>query len=77
MVGRNADGGATLEGDASGVRAAGGGRNARLEGQIAIRMLLERFRRIELQPSSTRELRWRRGLVLRGLESLPVRLSRS
>jgi cytochrome P450 len=50
---------------------------ARLEGQIAIRMLLERFRRIDLQPSSTRELRWRRGLVLRGLESLPVRLSRS
>jgi cytochrome P450 len=48
---------------------------ARLEGQIAIRMLLERFRRIELRPTASGKLRWRRGLVLRGLESLPVRLS--
>ena len=48
---------------------------ARLEGQIAIRMLLERFGRIGLQATSLRELRWRRGLVLRGLEALPVWLS--
>ncbi len=46
---------------------------ARLEGQIAIRMLLDRFPSITL---ATSELRWRRGLVLRGLESLPVHWSR-
>jgi cytochrome P450 len=45
---------------------------ARLEGQIAIRMLLDRFRAIELAPA---ELHWRRGLVLRGLAALPARLS--
>lgn len=48
---------------------------ARVEGQIAIRMLLERFGRIDLQPTSAGGLRWRRGLVLRGLEELPVWLS--
>jgi hypothetical protein len=37
--------------------------------------LLERFGRIDLQPTSAGELRWRRGLVLRGLEELPVWLS--
>lgn len=45
---------------------------ARLEGQIAIRMLLERFRTIELASS---DLQWRRGLVLRGLQSFPVHLT--
>ena len=51
---------------------------ARLEGQIAIRLLLERFGRIELTHRARRPLalRWRRGLVLRGLESLPVDLVR-
>jgi cytochrome P450 len=48
---------------------------ARLEGQIAIRMLLDRFGRIELEAPRT-TLRWRRGLVLRGLESLPVTVAR-
>jgi cytochrome P450 len=44
---------------------------ARLEGQIAINTLLRRFPdlRITVAPD---ELRWRRGLLLRGLESLPV-----
>ena len=48
---------------------------ARLEGQVAIRLLLVRFREIQLIPK-TRELRWRQGLVLRGLEALPVIVSR-
>jgi cholest-4-en-3-one 26-monooxygenase len=46
---------------------------ARLEGQIAIRALLDRFRDIALAVEP-RQLRWRRGLVLRGLTALPVRL---
>ncbi len=46
---------------------------ARLEGQIAIRMLLARFGSIELQKGAA--LQWRRGLVLTGVESLPVRVS--
>ncbi len=47
---------------------------ARLEGQAAIRLLLERFSEIHL--ADTAQLRWRRGLVLRGVESLPVIVSR-
>ncbi|HYC92960.1 MAG TPA: cytochrome P450 [Thermoanaerobaculia bacterium] len=47
---------------------------ARLEGQIAIHMLLERFGSIELKPDAV--LQWRRGLVLTGVESLPVRFTR-
>ena len=47
---------------------------ARLEGQIAIRMLLERFSAIE--PAGQAGLVWRRGLVLSGVESLPVHVSR-
>jgi cytochrome P450 len=44
---------------------------ARLEGQIAIATLLRRLPDLRLAvPSET--LRWRPGLVLRGLESLPV-----
>ena len=44
---------------------------ARLEGQIAIRNLLDRAPslRLAVAPGA---LRWRRGLVLRGLEALPV-----
>jgi cytochrome P450 len=45
---------------------------ARLEGQIAIQMLLQRFGNIE---SAHDALHWRRGLVMRGLGSLPVRVS--
>ena len=48
---------------------------ARLEGQIAIRALLDRFREIVLTPADSSRLPWRRGLVLRGLESLPVLLT--
>ena len=48
---------------------------ARLEAQIAIRLLLERFSEIYLVPE-TRDLRWRQGLVLRGVEALPVIVSR-
>jgi cytochrome P450 len=44
---------------------------ARLEGQIAIATLLRRIPNLKVAiPSDA--LRWRRGLVLRGLESLPV-----
>lgn len=47
---------------------------ARLEGQIAINTLLQRIG--ELRLAVTPEtLRWRQGLVLRGLEALPVMLS--
>ncbi len=44
---------------------------ARMEGQIAINTLLRRITRwrLAVAPSS---LRWRRGLVLRGLEAMPV-----
>jgi len=45
---------------------------ARLEGQIAIGTLLRRVPNIQLP---RRSLRWRRGLVLRGLEALPVELA--
>jgi cytochrome P450 PksS len=46
---------------------------ARLEGQIAINTLLRRFPELRLgvAPAS---LLWRRGLLLRGLESLPITL---
>lgn len=44
---------------------------ARLEGQVALRKLLERMPRLRLAvPEST--LRWRKGLNLRGLETLPT-----
>jgi cytochrome P450 len=44
---------------------------ARLEGQLAINTLLRRLPalRLTMVPS---QLRWRRGLLLRGLEALPV-----
>jgi cytochrome P450 len=45
---------------------------ARLEAQIAVPALLRRARRIELL---TDELTYKENIVLRGLESLPVRLS--
>lgn len=48
---------------------------ARLEGQIAIDALLRRVSGLRLAVSP-QALRWRRGLVLRGLEALPVELSR-
>ena len=44
---------------------------ARLEGQIAIGTLLRRLPTLRLAVPQER-LRWRRGLVLRGLEALPV-----
>ncbi len=44
---------------------------ARLEGQIAINTLLSRISDLRLAVPS-QALRWRRGLVLRGLEALPV-----
>ncbi len=44
---------------------------ARMEGQIAIDTLLRRFPDLRLARAPER-LRWRRGLVLRGLESLPL-----
>jgi cytochrome P450 PksS len=49
---------------------------ARLEGQIAINTLLRRapHLRLAIAPGA---LRWRRGLVLRGLEALPVSIVRS
>jgi len=48
---------------------------ARLEGQIAIRRLLERIGDLRLGvPPET--LRWRKGLVLRGVTKLPVTIRR-
>ena len=44
---------------------------ARLEAQIAIITLLERMPKLRLK-GSPETLRWRRSLILRGLESLPV-----
>jgi cytochrome P450 PksS len=44
---------------------------ARLEGQIAINTLLARKPKLRLS-CPLKSLRWRRGLVLRGLEELPV-----
>jgi cytochrome P450 PksS len=44
---------------------------ARLEGQIAINTLLRRFPDLRLTVPPER-LRWRRGLLLRGLEALPL-----
>ena len=49
---------------------------ARLEGQIAIATLLRRIPNLKVAISSN-ALRWRRGLVLRGLESLPVTFTRN
>jgi cytochrome P450 len=47
---------------------------ARLEAQIAFTTLLRRFPGLRLgAPHST--LRWRKGVVLRGLEALPVKFS--
>jgi cytochrome P450 len=46
---------------------------ARLEGQIAIGRLLDRFPNLALAVDPG-ELRWRNSTLLRGLESLPVRL---
>lgn len=48
---------------------------ARLEGQIAIATLLRRIPNLKIATPSI-ALRWRRGLVLRGLESLPVVFTR-
>lgn len=48
---------------------------ARLEGQIAISTLLRRIPDLRLA-KPVDALRWRRGLVLRGLESLPVAFSK-
>jgi cytochrome P450 len=45
---------------------------ARLEAQIAISALLRRFPHLQLAVTG-KKIRWKRGLVLRGLESLPVR----
>ena len=44
---------------------------ARLEGQIALRRLLDRVPTLRLAVPESR-LRWRKGLNLRGLEALPV-----
>jgi cytochrome P450 len=46
---------------------------ARMEGQIAITALLQRFPDLRLA-AQARSLRWHRGLFLRGLEKLPVEL---
>jgi cytochrome P450 len=44
---------------------------ARLEGQIAINTLLRRFPDLRMTVTPD-QLRWRRGLLLRGLEALPL-----
>jgi cytochrome P450 PksS len=48
---------------------------ARLEGQIAINTLLRRMP--DLRPTvPAKALRWRAGLILHGLEALPVAITR-
>jgi cytochrome P450 PksS len=49
---------------------------ARLEGQIAINTLLRRAPGLRLAAAPA-ALRWRRGLLLRGLEALPVELGKA
>jgi len=49
---------------------------ARLEGQIAISALVDRLPALRLSVDP-RSLRWRRGLVLRGLAALPVNSARA
>jgi len=49
---------------------------ARLEGQIALTTLFRRFPDLRLAKAAE-TLRWRRGLLLRGLEQLPVVLERT
>jgi cytochrome P450 len=49
-----------------------GAQLARLEGQIALRSLIERFPGIALATASEPE--WKDSLILRGLQALPVRL---
>jgi cytochrome P450 PksS len=48
---------------------------ARLEAQIAIQTLLRRIPELQLT-SAPQALHWRRGLVLRGLEALPVAIGK-
>lgn len=48
---------------------------ARLEGQLAINSLLRRTSGLQLAVPS-RALRWRRGMVVRGLEALPLAVTR-
>jgi cytochrome P450 len=45
---------------------------ARLEAKVAINALLRRFPLLQLAKPTT-DIRWKKGLVLRGLESLPVK----
>jgi cytochrome P450 len=50
-----------------------GAQLARMEAQVALRRLLERFPNLApAQPTDT--LRWRHSMIMRGLEKLPVRL---
>jgi cytochrome P450 PksS len=46
---------------------------ARLEGRIALTTLFRRFPNLRLAEKSE-SLRWRKGLIVRGLEQLPVAL---
>ncbi len=46
---------------------------ARMEGEIALRGLIERFPALSLAADPV-ELRWRDSMLIRGLETLPVRL---
>ncbi|MEC0667330.1 cytochrome P450 [Priestia flexa] len=47
---------------------------ARLEGEIAIRVLLEEFPNVGLVANLS-DLEWRQSFIIRGLKELPIRLA--
>lgn len=48
---------------------------ARVQGQIAIKSLIQRYPHLELTDFSNSDLQWRESITLRGLKTLSVRLS--
>ncbi|HTW95631.1 MAG TPA: cytochrome P450, partial [Tepidisphaeraceae bacterium] len=47
---------------------------ARMEGQIALKLLVERYPDMRLARGATKRLEWMKGLTFRGVKSLPLQL---